>query len=110
MLVCPSVIDMSGSALRFLSRHLAERRRAIGCRWRRLSSSRQALLVLVHLRCGDTYVRLAVALRVGVTTVHRYIREAVEVLAALAPSLADAMETAAVRAFVIPDGTLLPIG
>lgn len=77
MLVCPSAIDLSSSALRFLSRHLTERRRAIGCRGRRLSSSRQALLLLAHLRCGDTYSRLAAALRIGVATVCRYIYEAV---------------------------------
>ncbi|MGK5496543.1 transposase family protein [Streptomyces sp. URMC 125] len=109
MLVYPSAIDLSSSALRFLSRHLAERRRAIGCRWRRLSSNRQALLVLAHLRCGDTYSRLATAFRIGVATVYRYIREAVEVLAALAPHLADAMKTAAAKAYLILDGTLLPI-
>jgi hypothetical protein len=32
VLVYPSAIDLSSSALRFLSRHLAERRGAIGCR------------------------------------------------------------------------------
>lgn len=109
MLVYPSAIDLSSSALRFLSRHLAERRRAIGCRWRRLSSNRQALLVLAHLRCGDTYSRLAAAFRIGVATVHRYIREAIELLAALAPDLADAVRTASVKAYLILDGTLLPI-
>lgn len=95
--VHPSAIDLSSSALRFLSRHLAERRRAIGCRWRRLSSNRQALLALTHLRCGDTYSRLAVAFRIGVATVYRYIRETVELLAALAPDLADAVWTAPCR-------------
>ncbi len=39
----------------------------------------------------------------------RYIREAIEVLVALAPSLADAVQTVSRLAFVILDGTLLPI-
>jgi hypothetical protein len=41
--------------------------------------------------------------------VFRYVREAIEVLAALAPSLRDAVAVAARKAFVILDGTLLPI-
>jgi hypothetical protein len=52
--VCPSTIDLPGSALRFLGRHPTERRGAIGCRWHRLSSNRRTLPVLAHLRCGDT--------------------------------------------------------
>ncbi|MGW0565654.1 IS5/IS1182 family transposase, partial [Streptomyces sp. NPDC003016] len=55
MLVYPSSIDLSTRTLRYLSRQLAAGRREIGTRWRRLSAGRQALLVLAHLRCGDTY-------------------------------------------------------
>lgn len=40
---------------------------------------------------------------------YRYIREAVDVLATLAPTLEQAVSTAATKAFVILDGTLLPI-
>jgi hypothetical protein len=46
---------------------------------------------------------------VGTTTAYRYVSEAVELLAALAPSLTAAVRTASVRAFVILDGTLLSI-
>ncbi len=109
MLVYPSGIDLSSSALRFLSRLLAARRRELGTRWRRLPADRQALLVLAHLRCGHTYAQLAAGFGVGTSTVHRYVAEAVEVLAALAPDLATAVRTATRKAFVILDGTLLPI-
>ncbi|MDX2819276.1 transposase family protein [Streptomyces sp. PA03-5A] len=109
MLVYPSGIDLSNSTLRFLARHLRQRRHEIGSRWRRLPAGRQALLTLAHLRCGDSYSRLAAAFNVGIATVYRYIREAVEVLAALAPTLEQAVSTAATKAFVILDGTLLPI-
>jgi len=61
VLVQPSGIDLSGSTLRFLARHLRQRRREIGSWWRRLPAGRQALLALAHLRCGDTYGRLAAA-------------------------------------------------
>jgi hypothetical protein len=75
----------------------------------RLPADRQALLVLAHLRCGHTYAQLAAGFGVGTSTVHRYVAEAVEVLAALAPDLATAVRAAARKAFVILDGTLLPI-
>ncbi len=109
MLVYPSAIDLSSSSVRFLARHLQSRRRQQRTRWRRLPPGRQALLVLAHLRCGDTYAQLAAAFEVGVATVFRYVHEAIEVLAALAPDLATAVRTAARKAFVILDGTLLPI-
>jgi hypothetical protein len=42
--------------------------------------------------------------------VYRYVAEAVEVLATLAPDLRTAARTASTKAFVILDGTLLSIG
>lgn len=109
MLVYPSSIDLSSRTLRFLTGQLAARQVEIGTRWRRLTAARQALLALAHLRCGDTYTQLAAGFGIGIATVFRYIREAVQVLAGLAPSLAKAMTTIREKAFVILDGTLLPI-
>ncbi|MCQ0022561.1 transposase family protein [Streptomyces somaliensis DSM 40738] len=109
MLVYPSGVDVSSSALRFLSARLRQHRRVIGSRWRRLSPGRQALLALAHLRMGHTYAQLAAGFGVGTTTAYRYATEAVELLADLAPTLANAIRTAATKAFVILDGTLLPI-
>ncbi|ROV67045.1 transposase family protein [Streptomyces globisporus] len=63
-----------------------------------------------HLRCGHTCVQLAAGFGVGATTTYRYIAEAVNALAALAPDLAAAVRTAAHKAFVILAGTLPPIG
>uniref|UniRef100_UPI0005255B99 helix-turn-helix domain-containing protein n=1 Tax=Saccharothrix sp. NRRL B-16314 TaxID=1463825 RepID=UPI0005255B99 len=77
MRVHPSAIDLSSSHLQFLARELTTHRRRIGSRWRRLDPGRQALLVLAHLRCGDTYSRLAAGFGVGLATVCRYIHEAV---------------------------------
>jgi hypothetical protein len=109
VLVYPAGADLSTSALRFLARELTARRLERGTRWRRLTAGRQALLVLAHLRCGHTYAQLAAGFGVGTTTAYRYIAEAVDVLAALAPTLTEAMKTASTKAFVILDGTLLPI-
>jgi DDE superfamily endonuclease len=41
-----------------------------------------ALLVLAHLRNGDTYAWLAAGFRMGNVTVCRYVRETVDLLAA----------------------------
>jgi hypothetical protein len=97
VLVYPSAIDLSSRTLRYLTGQLAVRRREIGTRWRRLEAGRQALLALAHLRCGDTYAQLAAGFGIGIATVYRYIREAVDVLAALAPDLAKAIKTARTR-------------
>ncbi len=109
MLVYPSGVDVSSSALRFLSAKLRQHRRELGTRWRRLSPGRQALLALAHLRNGHPYAQLATGFGIGTTTAYRYIAEAVELLAALAPTLAEAARTASTKAFVLLDGTLLPI-
>jgi hypothetical protein len=109
VLVYPSGADVSSSALRFLTQQLRRHRRVIGSRWRRLSASRQALLTLAHLRVGNTYAQLAAGFGVGTTTAYRYVTEAVELLATLAPSLADVVRTASAKAYLILDGTLLPI-
>lgn len=65
-------------------RAIRSRRAAIGSRWRKTSPSRQALLVLVHLRTGSTYTELAATFGVGVATVYRYLSEAIDLLAAVA--------------------------
>ncbi|MGW9031224.1 transposase family protein [Streptomyces sp. NPDC055722] len=109
MLVYPSGLDLSSSAVRLLRRELAARRRLIGTRWRRLTCGRQALMALAHLRCGHTFAQLAAGFGVGLATAHRYVTEAVGVLVSLAPTLQQAMAVAARKAFVILDGTLLPI-
>ena len=105
----PAGITVSSRALITLADALRQRRAQRGTRWRRLAVGEQALLVLAHLRKGETYTDLAAGFAVGATTVFRYVREALDVLAALAPTLTDATHTAANKAFVILDGTLLPI-
>ncbi len=109
MLVYPSSMPVSNRALRVLADALRQRRNQLGSRWRRLPPGRQALLVLAHLRNGETYTALAGGFGVGTTTVFRYVREGVDVLAALAPTLDQALDVARRKAFVILDGTLMSI-
>jgi hypothetical protein len=109
VLVYPSAVDLSSRTLQRLAGLLAGHRRRIGSRWRHLTCGRQVLLVLAHLRCGGTYARLAAGLRIGIATVYCYIREAVDLLALLAATLEQAMDTVRSKAYVILDGTLLPV-
>jgi hypothetical protein len=105
----PGAIDLSSRHLRLVADLLRSHRGTIGSRWRRLSPGRQALVVLAHLRCGDTYARLAGGFGIGVATVCRYVHEAVELLAAQAPTLPEAVSTAKRKAFVVLDGALVRI-
>lgn len=84
VLVYPSATGLSSRTLRHLSGLLAGHRRRIGSRWRRLTCGRQALLVMAHLRYGDTYARLAAGFRMRIATAYRCIREAIDLPAALA--------------------------
>ena len=105
----PSGMSVSTRALSTLSDLLRRHRREQATRWRRLSAGRQALLVIAYLRKGETYADLACGFRVGTSTVYRYVREALALLAAMAPTLEQAIAVAQRKAFVILDGTLLRI-
>ena len=87
----PGTISLSTAHLTQLSDLLRGHRSRIGSRWRKLTAGQQALLVLAHLRNGDTYARLAAGFGVGLATVYRYVREATDLLAVRAPSLTAAL-------------------
>lgn len=80
-------------------------------RWRKLNPGQEALLVLAYLRKGETFKQLAAGFGIGRTTAWRYVSETVELLAARAPKLRRAVRdaTRAGHAYVILDGTLIPI-
>jgi Helix-turn-helix of DDE superfamily endonuclease len=88
---------------------LRQHRNERATRWRKLTAGRQALLVVAYLRKGETYSELACGFQIGTSTVYRYLREAIRLLAAMAPTLEQAIEVARRKAFVIVDGTLLRI-
>jgi hypothetical protein len=58
---------------------------------------------------GHPYAQLAAGFGIGTTTAYRYITEVVDLLAALAPTLEQAVREASRKAFVLLDGTVLPI-
>ena len=63
--------------------------------------------MLAHLRNGDTPARLAGGFKISPTTAWHYIREAVDLLAATAPTLIEAMAGIARLAYAILDGTVI---
>ncbi|GAA4966939.1 dienelactone hydrolase [Nonomuraea thailandensis] len=95
MLSYPAAIPLSHHTLIRLAELIRARRAERRCRWRRLDASRQALLVLAHLRNGDTYARLAAGFAIGTSTAWRYVREAVDLLS----MLADDVHAAVLRAY-----------
>lgn len=109
MLSYPASITLSTRALNHLADLIREHRRQQRSRWRRLDPGQQALMALAHLRNGDTYRRLAAGFRVGISTVYRYLREAIDLLAAQAVPLQRAVYLASRLIYVILDGTLIPI-
>ncbi len=90
MLTYPGTITLPERTLTFLT-GLLQTHREQRHTWRKLPAHDQALLVLAHLRNGDTYARLAAGFGIGVATAYRYVREAVVLLVALGRSLTAAL-------------------
>jgi hypothetical protein len=62
---------LSCKTLNYAAGLIRRHRISIGSRWRRLNPGQQALLVLAHLRKGETFADLAAGFAVGVTTAVR---------------------------------------
>ena len=110
MLFYRAALPLSRKTLTFVAGIIRRHRAAIGSLWRKLDPARQALLVLACLRKGETSAGLAAGFGVGTATAWRYVNEAVELLAARAPKLRQAVRdaTKAGHAYVIVDGTVIP--
>jgi hypothetical protein len=109
MLFYRAALDLSPSARTFVADLIRSHRRRTGSRWRRLPPGRQALLVLVYLRRNETFAGLAAGFGVGAATAHRYVTEVIDLLAALAPDLRQALRIARGKAYLVLDGTLAAI-
>ena len=111
MLFYRAALPLSSQTLTFVSGLIRRHRKSIRSCWRKLNPGQQALLVLAYLRKGETFADLAAGFAVGVTTAWRYVNETVELLAARAPKLRQAVRAAtkAGYAYVVLDGTLIPV-
>jgi hypothetical protein len=87
MLFYPAALPLSAQTLSYVAGVIRRHRRQIGSCWRKLNPGRQALLVLAHLRKGETFAELAAGFGVGTATAWRYVTETVALLAARSPKL-----------------------
>jgi DDE superfamily endonuclease len=107
----PAMLDVPRELVGYLSRLLAGERRRRGTRTktRALTCFRQALFALVWFRKREDIAVLAAGFGISRATGYRYRDEAVDVLAAQAPELAEALARVAQQgwAFVILDGKIV---
>jgi hypothetical protein len=94
MLFYRAALPLSSWTLTFVAGLIRRHRKSIGSCWRKLNPAQQALLVLAHLRKGETFAELAAGFEVGTTTAWRYVNETVALLAARAPKLRAAVRAA----------------
>ena len=111
MLLYRAALPLSSRTLTYVAGIIGRHRASIGSGWRKLNPGKQALVVLVYLRKGETFAELAAGFGVGTTTAWRYVNETVALLAARAPKLRKAVRDAkkAGHAYVVLDGTLIPV-
>ena len=104
-------LDVPFQLALFVSRLLAEHRREIGTRdgTRALSCWKQAVFALAWFRDRPDIRRLGQGCGISQATAYRYKDEAVEVLAAKAPTLREALDKAVEQGlpYLILDGTLI---
>jgi hypothetical protein len=68
MLFYRAALPLSRSTLTYLAGVVRRHRKKIASCWRKLNPGQQALLVLVHLRKGETFAGLAAGFGVGTAT------------------------------------------
>ena len=105
------ILDVPLPLVVFVSRLLADHRREIGTRdgTRALTCWKQAVFTLAWFRDRPDIPRLGRGFGISQATAYRYKDEAVEVLAAKAPTLREALEKAIEQGlpYLILDGTLI---
>jgi hypothetical protein len=105
-----ATLDVPAELLRYLTRLLAAERRLRGtpARSRKLTPRAQAVLALRWFRNRTRIEALGRDHGISRATAYRYVAEAVDVLAAQAPGLTEALERALAEgtAFVILDGKI----
>lgn len=67
-MVAALALPLSSRTLTYVSGIIRRHRASIGLCWRKLNPGRQALLVLVHLRKGETFAQVAAGFGVGTAT------------------------------------------
>jgi hypothetical protein len=104
-----AAVDLSRSTMNYVAGLIRRHRKAIKSVWRQLNPGQQALLVLVHLRKGETFAELAAGFGVSTTTAWRYVHETAMLLSARSPKLRQALRKAKKDGlhYLVLDGTLI---
>ncbi|MEU8151942.1 transposase family protein, partial [Nonomuraea sp. NPDC048901] len=71
MLFYRAAVDLSPRTLNYVAGMIRRHRKAIGSAWRLLNPGKQALLVLVYLRKGETFTELGAGFGVSTATAWR---------------------------------------
>lgn len=108
MVPYPSMLDVPHELVEHVSWLIYARRRELRSPWRKLSCFKQALLTLAHLRKNVTFAQVGAGFGVSEATAWCYVDETLEILAAWAPGLHEALVGLSEGDFVIVDGTLIP--
>jgi hypothetical protein len=85
MLFYRAALPISAKTLTYMAGIIRWRLTVIGSCRRKLNPGKRALLVLAHLRKGETFADLAAGSGIGTATAWRYVNETVGLLAAWAP-------------------------
>ncbi|MGP4102268.1 transposase family protein [Nonomuraea sp. KM90] len=113
MIAHRATLDVSRALVQYVARLLHDERRRRGTpkSSRALSPFRQAIMALRWFRGERDIPKLGRDHHVSRATAYRYIHEGIDVLAAQAPNLHEALDRAQAEglAYVILDGTLIPI-
>ncbi|GAA3244556.1 transposase family protein [Actinocorallia longicatena] len=109
MLFYRAAVDLSRSTLNYVAGLIRRRRKQIGSTWRLLNPGQQALLVLAHLRKGETFAEVGAGFEVSTSTAWRYVEETVALLSARSPKLTAALAKAKKDGLhlLVLDGTLI---
>ncbi|MGX8904736.1 transposase family protein [Streptomyces netropsis] len=102
------MLDVPYELVEHVSWLIHARRQELKSPWRRLSCFKQALLTLAHLRKNETFAQVGAGFGVSEATAWRYVDETLDVLAAWAPGLREALVGLGEGDFVVVDGTLIP--
>lgn len=100
------MLDVPYELVEHVSWPIYARRHELRTPWRKLGGFKQALLALAHLRKNETLAQVAAGFGVSEATAWRYVGKTVEVLAAWAPGLHEALVGLGEGNFIIIDGTL----
>lgn len=89
-----AALPLSRPTLAYVTGVSRRHRKSIGSVWRKLTAGKQALLVLLYLRKGETFAEIAAGFEISTATAWRYVQETVKLLAARAPGLDRALNSA----------------